>query len=491
MTKDGGEMSDKLDKAYAQGVHDGQRDGFLDDWLEALSAMIPWCDEEAEEAYRAGYEYGVSHRSDEHGNRYHTWDGKGVNDPDDEEEEERGREQIEKVLAGSEHYDRGYDRGKDAYGKDPDKVTHRRRTSSSRSSKTSRTSSGGGGGGLLDTIGGWFVSFIMIAVIVGVVASLLHWVRYNTPTGLKYEKAVTKYHKAAFSLSENQGRVYKFDIDTDTETEFLYGRNMAFSPDGKKLAIISKDERGERTWVGDTDGTNLRYIEKTDDFYWSGDGKHLLYKKEWRKENGFGYVDVWDRDNQYIGTGSKEVIGDFALSLKQDVAYVAKGDYEDSVHLTRTNSNVWKTPPLFVGKNIKIIGWSADAKYLTVSVNKTVVVLKVTGERCPRYRPELEVAEQLTDGLIGFHWCPIDSGKAVVSVADEIMIFTPAKKQLRWVTSGISPKWSPDGKKIAFLSSGGLYFIYSTDYGTRRTLAKNVREFTWGPNSNALYFHKR
>lgn len=434
--------------------------------------------------YNRGYKYGQGLRDGSQLEKSHDGDlGQTTVDAI------TGREQIEKTLAGSKSYDDGYDRGKATYREDPDKVARRR----TKSSGSSRASSGGGGGG--GGIGGTIGTIAVFLVGMCIVGFILHWARYNTAIGLRYEKVVNKSNGIVFSPSDGQSRIYKFDIESQTESEFLLGRDIAFSPDGKKVAIIRKDSFGERTWVGNADGSDLRYIEKTGSFYWSYNSKRLLYRKEWRKENGFGYVDVWNRENQYVGTGSKAPIEEFTFSSGQDIAYVAKGDQGDSLHLTRTNCNIWKTPSLFIGKNMKVIGWSHDAQYLAIFVYDTsfdedvIMVLRITGQRSPYYRPNVEVEKVLAGGVLEFDWCPVDSGKAVVNVSGVIMIFTHAIKRLEGIARGSSPAWSPDGKKIAFSHRGSLC-LKCLDGNSAVRLVDDVTSFTWGPNSKEIYFQK-
>ena len=57
---------------YELGVRNGQRGGFLDDFSQSLV--------NTGSAYDKGYEYGIDHRRDSSGERYHTWDNQGKND---------------------------------------------------------------------------------------------------------------------------------------------------------------------------------------------------------------------------------------------------------------------------------------------------------------------------------------------------------------------------------------------------------------------------
>lgn len=62
------------DKNYEQGVHNGQRGGFLDDVVHGIT--------KTGSPYDKGYDYGAEHRQNSEGLPYHTWDNEGSNDPD-------------------------------------------------------------------------------------------------------------------------------------------------------------------------------------------------------------------------------------------------------------------------------------------------------------------------------------------------------------------------------------------------------------------------
>lgn len=58
---------------YEDGVRNGQKGGFLDDFAQGLA--------NTGSEYDKGYAYGVDHRRDSSGERFHTWSGDGKNDP--------------------------------------------------------------------------------------------------------------------------------------------------------------------------------------------------------------------------------------------------------------------------------------------------------------------------------------------------------------------------------------------------------------------------
>ena len=58
---------------YEQGVKDGQRGGFFDDLAHGIG--------NTNSPYGEGYSYGVNHRYNDQGQRYHSYDNTGVTDP--------------------------------------------------------------------------------------------------------------------------------------------------------------------------------------------------------------------------------------------------------------------------------------------------------------------------------------------------------------------------------------------------------------------------
>ncbi len=77
------------DEIYRKTVEEGQRGGLSDDFMEGMGfdRLIPG-DEREREIARKGYAYGREHRFDSKGQRYHTSDNRGSNDPKEEREKE-------------------------------------------------------------------------------------------------------------------------------------------------------------------------------------------------------------------------------------------------------------------------------------------------------------------------------------------------------------------------------------------------------------------
>jgi len=61
-----------------------------------------------------------------------------------------------------------------------------------------------------------------------------------------------------------------------------------------------------------------------------------------------------------------------------------------------------------------------------------------------------------------------------------------------FLTFGNSPKWSPDGKKIAYLlpKSQSLYVIDFATGGNRTFIAEKIDNFEWSPDSKKIFFSR-
>lgn len=404
------------------------------------------------------------------------------------------RETLEK-LGKSEEYKRGYDRGKATYGKDPAKVPPTRSRREKR--RTSAGGGGGGGGGAEGGIWGWVGTAVVAVVLLALVVNIGHWWRYNTKRGLKFERTATSYHKVIYSPVEKEDYIYRVDINSGVERKLGQGRNLSFSPDGQKLAFVRKDSFGERIWVGDIYGNNLRFIKKTSDFCWGPNNHYLIYVKKGLRQDWLNTAQIKDRANYFIGpfgvTGRKERISNYSCSPLYDVAYVAKEGEKEALYIDRYD--FWKRPPVLTGKKISILGWSKNGDKLAFCADGGIFFLDLTDQAGRRVK---SIGAQTYLG--GFNWSPLNNNMAVLSyegqigaadlIRDRRETSTEGRPPItywQWLTEGYMPVWSPDGEKIAFLNGGDLYFIYANGTG-RRMIAQRVKQFIWAPNSSEIYF---
>ncbi|MCZ7355321.1 MAG: PEGA domain-containing protein [Candidatus Methanoperedens sp.] len=111
--------------------------------------------------------------------------------------------------------------------------------------------------------------------------------------------------KIAF-IGDKDGEVYTVNVDNASVQQLTTNSDMqaiglSWKPDGKKLVIITLDA----LYVIDADGSNLRLIEKGEDFYlasWSPDGTKIIFTKH--NENG----DFENLRIYYIDTGTTKTV---------------------------------------------------------------------------------------------------------------------------------------------------------------------------------------
>ena len=91
------------DEIHEKGVQQGQRGGFLDD---LVMGNIPAVSKD-EKIFKDGYTYGAQHRYGKEG-RFHTWNGKGSNDPKSKESKETKESEKADVSSGESYSSSDY-----------------------------------------------------------------------------------------------------------------------------------------------------------------------------------------------------------------------------------------------------------------------------------------------------------------------------------------------------------------------------------------------
>ena len=195
------------------------------------------------------------------------------------------------------------------------------------------------------------------------------------------------------------------------------------------------------------------------------------------------------------------------------IAFVSneKGVYSISVlrKSSQMNGNVeeWEQAyPLQVKNNwwgISNISWSPDSEQLAYGQGRSIWTARADGS----IPPELLIDKSWRVWICCIDWSP--TGNEIVFQANQSYSWesqvwsyhqddgfvnkisigeSPVETQLTWSSYGQGfPVWSPDGKKIIFLSSNQIQMINS-DGSQRRNLSYYATDYVWSPDAQKIAF---
>jgi Tol biopolymer transport system component len=245
----------------------------------------------------------------------------------------------------------------------------------------------------------------------------------------------------------------------------------AWSPDGRKLAFVSRSDGNSEIYVINADGSgqeNLTQHPARDSHpSWSRDGRKLAFVK----------MIQWKCPRPRVKTPCNNDVYEPNL-------YVVNGD-GSGLRRLRTQWAALVDP-----------SWSADGK--TIRFGRYLVQADGSGQtELPRNVP------------FGGAWSPDGKRFAFAHVDSSPANGTDANAGL-WVVNadgrnrrrvvryavGSNPAWSPDGRRIAFRRGiSDLYVVNADGSGLRRLTrhAENVpRSFAWSPDGRTMAFlHNR
>ncbi len=217
--------------------------------------------------------------------------------------------------------------------------------------------------------------------------------------------------------SEYRSQLFVGASDGSWSRQYTYGdqssTSPAFSPDGKRLAFLSKRGKGEdvqtQIWIMPVDGGEARVLTSGEtgisSFRWSPDGEAIAFlrpdaKSDEKKEREKEKRDEYIVDSDFEMTRPWRISSDLTDEEREAVCLLA-----DDVHVTA-------------------VSWSPDGKWLAIA-----------------HQPDPRINSSIHADISKV---PADGEEAGARIA---LVERPG--------TDTSPFFSPDGKWVAFTSHGG------------------------------------
>ena len=251
-------------------------------------------------------------------------------------------------------------------------------------------------------------------------------------------------------------------------TEALLEESLRWSPDGNTIALVLYDGRKETVWLVNPDGSNLRKTaikaRSLNDLEWSPDGTHLAYVTyskgsgselfisgtDWETpRNLTGHHDRANADPQW--TADSERLSFVSNRTGNYEVWVMNPDNGESRQLTSTPDDE-STPRWSPDgqRGVYTLGgdlWMIDSD----SGESRQLTSTPDDESTPRWSPDgLSIAYTVITYTV-------DDGEPWVDDYD-LWVIDPNSGQSLQLTDSpyleLSPSWSPDSQKIAYVGYG-------------------------------------
>lgn len=280
-------------------------------------------------------------------------------------------------------------------------------------------------------------------------------------------KPFTKTNLIAFSSDATQNdkqQIFIMDSNGNGVKQVCYEPldcfSPRFSPDGEKIIFTATNIVSDFIYMIDLEDTNTfrfpKFIDGGGDPHFSSDGEYLLYHSEKNDDNAIYILDLQTDSSFSINDGSLSTHAKFSPDGKKVVySSSASGNFDLVVlDLEDTSDNAQKT--IAASPDAEIYGiFSPDSKMIAYS--------------------SFDIYYKGT-----VHVCKAD-GKSNIAIT-------------KGMGSSYNPKFSPDGKKIAFISDkSGNYEIYICDLeGTAMKQLTNKKgntiEFDWSADGKKIVY---
>ena len=275
-----------------------------------------------------------------------------------------------------------------------------------------------------------------------------------SPDGNLIAGLSNSYRKINF-IKRETGEVIK---TIEPSESFTFINEIDWSPIGDKILFLTQDDslRKFQIWTVKTDGTQeLKILEETKGIYsirWSLDGNHIYYLQ-------------------------------------------SNGMTQELMKLEISSNNLDNTPQV-IQTGLQAYGFSITKDYKKLCYTKHNVSSNLWSFTYNK-RTNLFQPKKLTEGtsLFGMPVISPNSEELLFVNNDNIFkmsVYGDSMKQLTFLNSSCkSPSWSPDGKKIAFLSESILYTV-SSEGGHPSIFADDDVGYSayWELNSD-IFYHKQ